>query len=112
MQQTHPAAPTGGYHESGTAHDATCTSILSSGTGTRVFTWDDPAPAPSTFTYSRSTSRVAGTIVVLASGTITAGSFAPSRATSQGTGLQPDVTACLTDGASTLNAVGALIIGL
>ncbi|WP_447002521.1 hypothetical protein ACRAKI_22705 [Saccharothrix isguenensis] len=109
---TSSSAPTGSYAESGTVHNATCTSVFSAGSGTRVFTWTNSAIAPSTFSYNRSATRIGGTIVVVAVGSISAGTFTSSPAKSQGTGPQPDLTACSTTGASTLTAVGLLAIGL
>ena len=109
---TNPAARTGSYTESGTAVNATCTGVLSSGSGTRVFRWNDPALAPSSFSYNRTTSRVGGNIVVVAVGSISSGTFAGSPAKSTGIGAQPDPTACAGTGVGQLTAAGALSIGL
>ncbi|WP_345363461.1 hypothetical protein [Actinoallomurus liliacearum] len=109
---TSSSAPTGYYAESGTASGATCTSVLSAGSGTRVFHWNNSALAPSTFSYNRVVSRVNGNIVVTALGAITSGTFTPDPTKSVGTGLEPDLTACGTTGVSQLTDVGTVTIGL
>lgn len=109
---TSGSAPTGYYAESGTAPNATCTSVLSAGGGTRVFHWNNSAIAPSTFSYNRVVSRVNGNIVVAAVGAITSGTFTPDPAKSTGTGLEPDLTACGSTGVSQLTDVGTVTIGL
>ncbi|MEV5751547.1 hypothetical protein AB0L00_27305 [Actinoallomurus sp. NPDC052308] len=109
---TSSSAPTGYYAESGTASGATCTSVLSAGSGTRVFHWNNSALAPSTFSYNRVVSRVNGDIVVTALGAITSGTFTPDPTKSVGTGLEPDLTACGTTGVSQLTDVGTVTIGL
>ncbi|ONI92284.1 hypothetical protein ALI22I_04915 [Saccharothrix sp. ALI-22-I] len=109
---TSSSAPTGSYAESGTVHNATCTSAFSAGSGTRVFTWTNSAIAPSTFSYNRSATRVGGNIVVVAVGSTTAGALTSDPAKSRGTGPQPDLTACTNTGVSTLTAVGVPAIGL
>lgn len=109
---TSTTASTGSYTESGTASNATCTSILGAGSGTRVYHWTDPAIDSSTFSYNRTVSRVAGNIVVVAEGSIISGAFTPSPAKSLGTGLQPNPIACLTTGVAQLTALGALTIGI
>ncbi|MFI9006114.1 hypothetical protein ACIGNX_02615 [Actinosynnema sp. NPDC053489] len=109
---TSGSAPTGSYHESGTATNASCSGVLAAGSGTRVYTWTTSAIPPSTFSYNRTTTRVGGEIVVVALGSITSGSFTPDPAKSTGTGLQPNPLACSTTGVSTLTAAGLLVIGL
>ncbi|WP_242911516.1 hypothetical protein [Actinomadura terrae] len=109
---TNPAARTGSYHESGSATAATCTGILSAGSGTRVFHWNNSDLQPSTFSYNRVVNRIGGNIQVVAMGSITSGTFTGLPAKSLGVGLQPDPIACATTGASQLTAVGTLTIGL
>ncbi|MCO5967495.1 hypothetical protein [Actinoallomurus soli] len=109
---TSSSAPTGYYAESGTAPNATCTSVLSAGSGTRVFHWNNSAIAPSTFSYNRVVSRVNGNIVVVALGAITSGTFTSDPAKSTGTGLEPDLTACGSTGVSQLTDVGTVTIGI
>jgi hypothetical protein len=109
---TSGSAPTGYYAESGTAPNATCTSVLSAGSGTRVFHWNNSAIPPSTFSYNRVVSRVNGNIVVTALGSITSGTFTPDPTKSVGTGAEPDPTACSTTGVSQLTDVGVVTIGV
>jgi len=109
---TSGSAATGSYSETGTAANATCTSILGAGSGTRVFQWTDAAIAPSTFSYNRTVSRVAGNIQVVAEGSIVSGTFTPNPAKSVGLGVQPDLLACMTTGVPQLTAVGILTIGI
>jgi hypothetical protein len=109
---TSGSASTGSYSETGTASNATCTSVLGAGSGTRVFHWTNTAIAPSTFSYDRTVSRVGGNIVVVAEGSITSGTFTPDPAKSIGLGVQPNPVACLTTGVPQLTAVGTLTIGI
>lgn len=109
---TSTSAATGSYAESGTVTGATCTGILSSGSGTRVFTWTNSAIAPSVFSYNRTATRVGGNIQVVAVGSIASGTFTPDAAKSVGVGAQPDPTACATTGVSRLTAAGSVTIGL
>jgi hypothetical protein len=109
---TSGSAATGSYSESGTAPNATCTSILGAGSGTRVYHWTNPAIAPSTFSYNRTVNRIGGNIQVVAEGSIISGTFTPDPAKSVGLGLQPDPLACMTTGVAQLTAVGALTVGV
>jgi hypothetical protein len=109
---TSSSASTGSYFETGTASSATCTSLLGSGSGTRVFNWTNTAIAPSTFAYNRTTTRVENNLQVVAVGSIVAGTFTPAPAKSVGTAPQPDPTACATTGVAQQTAVGLLTIGL
>ncbi|GAB3981405.1 hypothetical protein GCM10029978_082210 [Actinoallomurus acanthiterrae] len=109
---TSSSAATGYYAESGTVANATCTSVLSAGAGTRVFHWNNNAIASSSFSYNRVVSRVNGSIVVTAVGAITSGTFTPDPAKSTGTGLEPDPIACSTTGVSQLTDVGVLTVGI
>jgi hypothetical protein len=109
---TSSSAATGSYFETGTASNATCTSILSAGSGTRVYRWTNTAIEPSTFSYNRTVSRVGGEIVVVAEGSITSGTFTPDPAKSIGSGLQPNPIACMTTGVAQLTALGTLTIGI
>ncbi|MFF0870002.1 hypothetical protein ACFYUV_50195 [Nonomuraea sp. NPDC003560] len=107
---TDGSAPTGWYEESGTAAGATCTSLLSSGDGTRTFRWS--SGEHSTFAYHRVVNRVAGYIQVIATGSIQDGRYQGLPAISQGLGLQPDPLACAGGGVTRLTAPGTLTIGI
>lgn len=109
---TSSSAPTGSYAESGAVPNATCSSILSAGSGTRVFHWNNNAIAPSTFSYNRIVSRVDGNIVVTALGSITSGTFTPDPTKSVGSGVEPNPLACSTTGVSQLTDAGLLTIGI
>lgn len=109
---TSSSAPTGSYAETGNAPNATCTSVLAAGSGTRVFKWTNTAIAPSTFSYNRTANRVGGNIQVVAVGSISSGTFTPDPAKSVGVGAQPDPSACSTTGVSQLTASGSLTIGI
>jgi hypothetical protein len=106
------SANTGSYFETGTAVNATCSSLFGAGSGTRVFHWTDTAIAPSTFSYNRTVTRAGGNIQVEAVGSIISGTFTPDPAKSVGTGAQPDPAACMTTGVATLTALGTLTIGI
>lgn len=109
---TSSSAPTGSYAETGTVPNATCTSVLSAGSGTRVFKWTNTAIAPSTFSYNRTANRIGGNIQVVAVGSISSGTFTPDPAKSVGVGPQPNPIACGTTGVSQLTAAGSLTIGI
>jgi hypothetical protein len=109
---TSGSASTGSYSETGTASNATCTSVLGAGSGTRIFHWTNTAIAPSTFSYNRTVSRIGGNIVVVAEGSIISGAFTPDPAKSMGLGVQPNPVACMTTGVPQLTAVGTLTIGI
>jgi hypothetical protein len=109
---TSGSAITGSYSETGTASNATCTSILGAGSGTRIYHWTNTAIPPSTFFYNRTVSRIAGNIQVVAEGSIVSGTFTPDPAKSVGLGVQPDLLACMTTGVPQLTALGVLTIGI
>ncbi|MEV1121886.1 hypothetical protein AB0I91_43105 [Actinosynnema sp. NPDC049800] len=106
------SATTGSYTEVATLPDYTCTALFYQGAGTRTFTWTDPAVAPSTYSYNRTSSRVGANIVIVLLGSITSGAFAAQPAKTQLTALNPDPVSCATTGVSRLSLVGALTVGL
>ncbi|MFD1148731.1 hypothetical protein [Saccharothrix hoggarensis] len=106
------SAATGSYSETATLANYSCTQLFYQGSGTRTFTWTDPAAAPSTYSYNRTSSRVGANIVILLLGSITSGTFAAEPAKMQLTALNPDPISCATTGVSQLTLVGSLIIGL
>ncbi|GGS30174.1 hypothetical protein [Actinokineospora fastidiosa] len=109
---TDPTARTGSYTETATLPDYTCTQLFYQGSGARVFTWTDPAVAPSTYSYNRTSSRVGANIVILLLGSITAGGFDAEPAKMQLTAVNPNPIRCATTGVSQLTLVGALTVGL
>ena len=106
------SAATGSYTETATLPNYTCTSLFYQGSGTRVFTWTDPAATPSTYSYNRTSSRVGANIVIVLLGSISSGTFATEPAKMQLTALNPDPISCATTGVSQLSLVGALTVGL
>lgn len=109
---TNGAATTGSYTETATLPDYTCTSLFYQGSGTRVFTWTDPAVAPSTYSYNRTSSRAGANIAIVLLGSITSGTFATAPAKMQLTALNPDPLSCATTGITGLTLVGALTVGV
>ncbi|MFE9749525.1 hypothetical protein ACFYOT_31825 [Saccharothrix saharensis] len=109
---TNGSAATGSYTETATLPDYTCTSLFYQGSGTRVFTWTDPAATPSAYSYNRTSSRVGANIVILLLGSIGSGTFATEPAKMQLTALNPDPISCATTGVSHLSLFGALTVGL
>lgn len=105
------SAATGSYTETATLPNYSCTQLFYQGSGARVLTWTDPAVAPSTYSYNRTSSRAGGNIVILLLGSITAGAFQTEPAKMQLTAVNPDLLACLTTGVSQLTLVGALTVG-
>lgn len=103
---------TGSYTETATLPDYSCTSLFYQGSGTRVFTWNDPAVTPSTYSYNRTSSRVGANIVILLLGSITSGAYRGEPAKTQLTALNPDPISCATTGVSRLSLVGVLTVGL
>ncbi len=106
------SATTGSYTETATLLNYTCTSLFYQGSGTRVFQWNNPGVAPSTYGYNRTSSRVGGNIVIVLLGSINAGTFVAAPAKMQLTALQPNPLACATTGVSQLTLLGALTIGI
>lgn len=109
---TNGSVATGSYTETATLPNYSCTQLFYQGSGTRVFDWSDPAVAPSTYSYNRTSSRVGGNIVILLLGSITSGTFQAEPAKMQLTAVNPDLLGCLTTGISQLTLVGALTVGL
>ncbi|MEU4746400.1 hypothetical protein AB0G02_38895, partial [Actinosynnema sp. NPDC023658] len=91
---TDGAATTGSYTETATLPDYSCTQLFYQGSGTRTFTWTDPAVAPTTYSYNRTSSRVGANIVIVLLGSITTGTFATEPAKMQLTALNPDPISC------------------
>jgi hypothetical protein len=77
-----------------------CTSLLGGGSATRTFHWNNGQS--STFTYTHTRNVVAGQLVILQTGTITAGEFAGSSAVGTLV-LAGDLTACSGSGATTFS---------
>jgi hypothetical protein len=109
---TSSSATTGSYTETVTIPAATCTNVLTGGPGTRIFTWTNPAIAPSTFTYNRVATLVNGTVQVEFLGEISAGTFTPDPAKQEVTGLVLNPIACLTTGVPETTFAGTVEIGL
>ena len=109
---TSGSASTGTYTEVLTRPNLTCTNLLLSASGTRVFNWTNSAIAPSTFTYNRTVTRVNGNVQVEFLGEIASGTFTPDPAKEEVTGPEPDLTLCMTTGVSQLALVGILTIGV
>jgi hypothetical protein len=107
---TDSSAPDGTYTETLTAPGVTCTTLLDSASGTRVFHW--PAPtAPSTFAFNLTSIVINGTAQVTFLGEITAGTFTPDPAKEVIAGPVLNPLACMTTGVSQTTYVGALEIG-
>jgi hypothetical protein len=104
------SAPNGTYSESFVQPNASCTSLLGSATGTRVFDWTNTSIADSTFTYTRIINRVNGTINVTYQGQIVSGSFTPDSALQTMTAPETDLAACSGAGVAHLTFVGTLVI--
>ncbi len=109
---TSGSASTGTYTEVLTRPNLTCTNLLLSASGTRVFNWTNSAIAPSTFTYNRTVTLVNGNAQVEFLGEIASGTFTPDPAKEEISGLEPDPTLCMTTGVSQLAHVGILTIGV
>jgi hypothetical protein len=109
---TSGSATTGGYTETATLPNYTCTSLFYQGSGTRVLTWTNAAVAPSAFSYNRTSSRVGGNVEIVLLGSIVSGTFTPEPAKAELLAVQPNPLACATTGVSQVSLVGALVIGV
>jgi hypothetical protein len=108
---TSSSAPTGTYTETAFLPGTTCTNLLTSAAGTRVFHWINTAIAPSTFTYNITAIAVNGTVQVEFLGEIASGTFTPDPTKEELTGPTPDPIACLTTGVRQITYAGTLEIG-
>jgi hypothetical protein len=109
---TSSSAPTGSYTETALEPGITCTNLLASASGTRIFHWTNTAIAPSTFTYNLTGTAVNGTAQATFLGEIAAGTFTPDPAKEEVTGPVPDPITCLTTGVSQTTYIGTLEIGI
>jgi hypothetical protein len=101
---------TSGTHGSTFSRTTSCVGLLNTGPGTRVFHWSNGQT--SSFTFSSTSTYVAGQLVTTLRGTITAGEFAGSSAVQVAT-FAADLTKCLQPGGLTgATGVGNLTIYL
>lgn len=100
------------YEESGTYPSATCNGVLGSGNGIRVFDWTAQDVESSVFSYLVTGSRVAGTIIAIATGPIVDGEYTDSSVRSVATAPVLDPLACARDGVARVVVAGTLTIGI
>ena len=99
----------GSYSESFT-HTASCAVLPTFTSPTRTFVWGNPAAEPSTFRYNVIPSDVLGQLVVVNTGLITSGEFAPASAQQVITLVTPNIAQCAGSGISNVTGSTTLII--
>ncbi|MFD7654231.1 hypothetical protein ACFV4N_09665 [Actinosynnema sp. NPDC059797] len=105
---THPDAVTATYEETFTL-DASCLVLFDSGSAFRTFTWGG-STTPSDFRYNVTSSAVAGQVVVVNTGVITAGGFAPAGAEQVITLVTPNALRCLAGGVASVTGPTTLTV--
>lgn len=105
---TDPAVTRG--HVQATIHglNRSCTDLAAAGSGSYTITWN--TGETSTISYNRSASYVLGTLVIVETGTVTAGKFTGDSTTHIVELLNLTLLACLTEpGLTTASGIGTYI---
>ncbi|GAB2963099.1 hypothetical protein [Saccharothrix stipae] len=105
---THANAVTATYAET-FGLTASCLVLFDSGSALRTFTWGGTV-TPSEFRYNVTSSAVAGQVVVVNTGVITAGGFAPAGAEQVITLVTPNLAQCLTGGVASVTGPTTLTV--
>ena len=92
---TDPAVTGGQVRATVRGLDRSCTDLAASGSGSYAITWN--TGDTSTISYTRSANYVLGTLVIVESGTVTAGRFAGDSVTHVVELLNLDLLACLAE---------------
>ncbi len=97
-------------HVQATIHglDRSCTDLLASGSGSCTITWN--TGETSAISYHRSANYVLGTLVIVESGTVTAGEFTGNSVAHVVELLNLDLLACLAEpGLTTASGIGTYV---
>ncbi len=100
------------YHQTGTYPSASCTSLLTTATGTRVWDWTAPGVESSVFAYQIVVQRVLGNLVVVATGPIVAGAYTDSAVRTVGASVASELLGCAGQGVSRVISIGTVTIGV
>ncbi|WP_367131867.1 hypothetical protein [Saccharothrix sp. HUAS TT1] len=105
---THPTVTGGQVQATVRGLNRSCTDLAASGNGSYTITWN--TGETSTIGYTRSANYVLGTLVIIESGTVTAGKFAGSSTTHVVELLTLDLLACLGEpGLTTASGIGTYV---
>jgi hypothetical protein len=105
---TDPAVTGGQVRATVLGLNRSCTDLAASGSGSYTITWN--TGETSTIAYSRSANYVLGTLVIVETGTVTAGRFTGDAATHVVELLSLDLLACFADpGLTTAAGIGTYV---
>lgn len=105
---TAPAVTRGQVRATVPGLDRSCTDLAASGSGSYTIAWN--TGETSTISYHRSANYVLGTLVIVESGTVTAGKFTGDSTTHVVELLSLDLLACLAEpGLTTVSGVGTYV---
>ena len=105
---TEPAVTRGHVQATVPGLDRSCTDLAASGSGAYTITWN--TGETSTISYDRSAGYVLGTLVIVESGTVTAGTFTGDSTTHVVELLTLDLLACLAEpGLTSASGLGTYV---